>query len=167
MSSNKPAYKTLKHVEEDKSILSVDPQKFLAELISLVKNLGNKFYDCQLQQVHDFFYYLNCNINNQNKGNIMLDENLKYSFKILIHLQNKTTRRNLNHNKNNQPPPQPPQQQITSQEITINQIKMKIYYSFNHTSFQNRDDLIDYLIIEFNQLLNNLIKSVYLSLTLK
>ena len=42
LSSNKPAFKIMKHIEEDKSILSVDPQKFLVELISLVKNLDNK-----------------------------------------------------------------------------------------------------------------------------
>lgn len=108
----------------------------------------------------------------------MLDENLNYSFKIIIHLHKNSTKKSLNNNqttnKNENKSPQTqqqhqqvPQQNITSQEITINQIKMKIYYSFNHTSFQNRDDLIDYLIIQFNQLLNKLIKSVYLSLTLK
>lgn len=173
-SSNKPAFKTMKHIEEDKSILSVDPQKFLVELISLVKNLDNKFYDCKVQQIHEYLYYLNCNLNSTNKMNFKLDENFKdYNFKILIHLHNNSLKKNLKNEPkidlqakegskmiiNNQ--------QVINKEITINQIKMKIFFSFNHTSFQSRDDLIDSLIIQFNQLLNKLIKSVYLSLTLK
>jgi len=175
--NNKLTYKTVRHEEDDKTILSVDSEKFFVELITLIKNLDEKFFNCKLQQMNDFFYYLNCDLNSQNKtSNMKLNDTFaSYPFKILIQMHNNIIKQNLN-------PAQPlpaqksdnnnrlilnSQSQESHQEITTNQIKIKIYFSFNHTSFQNRDDLIDSLIVQFNQLLNKLIKTVYLSLTLK
>jgi len=143
--------------------------------------------------MNDYFYYLNCNLNAKNKtSNMKLDENFKsYTFKILIRLHNSSnsfikknpnaanqnknslssvstiTNNNVNKITTDNRPITNTQQQEIQQEITINQIKIKIFFSFNHTYFQNRDDLIETIILQFNQLLNKLIKTVYLSLSLR
>ncbi len=52
-------------------------------------------------------------------------------------------------------------------ETIVNQLKVNIYYSFNQSSFENHEKLIERLIREFDQELNTLIKSVYLTLTLR
>ena len=59
------------------------------------------------------------------------------------------------------------QKHFVEKEIVLNQIKIKVFFSFNHSSFQNRLDLIKALINEFDQHLNQLINSVYLMLTLR
>lgn len=140
--------------------------------------------------MNDYFYYLNCVLNENNKPqNMKLDDDFKsYTFKILIHLHNSSNnltkkspgnKNSLSNmmtsvsgaiNKTNTTDNRPitnAQQKESHQEITINQIKMKIFFSFNHTCFQSRDDLIESIIVQFNQLLNKLIKTVYLSLSLR
>lgn len=57
--------------------------------------------------------------------------------------------------------------QITEKETVINELKIKTYYSFSHSTVQAREDLVENLIGAFNQQLNKLIKSVYLTMTLR
>ena len=52
-------------------------------------------------------------------------------------------------------------------ETIINQLKINIYYSFSQSSFQHKESLIESIINQFDQQLNKLIKSVYLTLTLR
>lgn len=52
-------------------------------------------------------------------------------------------------------------------ETVINQFKINTYYSFSQSSFQHKETLIEKLITEFDQQINSLIKSVYLTLTLR
>jgi len=52
-------------------------------------------------------------------------------------------------------------------ETIVNQLKVNIYFSFNQSSFEHNEALIERLIGEFDQELNTLIKSVYLTLTLR
>ena len=57
--------------------------------------------------------------------------------------------------------------QIQDQRVETDLMRIKIYYSFDHSTFQNREDLIESLILEFNRELDKITKSVYLTLTLK
>ena len=52
-------------------------------------------------------------------------------------------------------------------ETTIGQVKLKTYFAFNHTCFEHKEDLIKQTIAEFNQKLDELIKIIYLTLTLR
>jgi outer membrane protein OmpA-like peptidoglycan-associated protein len=56
--------------------------------------------------------------------------------------------------------------QITK-EVTTNQLKVKIYFGFNHSGFDSRIDLKDQIVNEFNVEMDNLIRLSYLTLTLK
>ena len=269
--------KTTKTVEEDKTILSVDMNKFFNEFLELIKTLDGKFYKCKLQKMNDSFYYLNCfyeepklnhnrsfsysNAHNVNKKNRTYSSSSSetsrqsdpfctqssHSFKILIHIAKDTNKVDPKQNKKksgkDQKTPSPssshkpseallsspinsnsetalsklghqqgvstrkysvsqyqpgdaqtvnsssPNSQIlkqsnkpfaksyqtpqikppadVKQEITTNQIKMKIYFEFNHTTFEHKENLIKMLISQFNDKLDDIIKLVYLTLTLK
>jgi hypothetical protein len=59
------------------------------------------------------------------------------------------------------------QQPEIKRETHIGQMKMKAYFSFNHTGFENKEHLIRKLIADFNQKIDELIKIIYLTLSLR
>ena len=59
---------------------------------------------------------------------------------------------------------QPPE---IKRETHIGQIKIKTYFAFNQTCFENNDDLIKKLILEFNLKLDELINAIHLTLALR
>jgi hypothetical protein len=218
---------TTKSIEEDKTILSVDSNKFFSEFLQIIKTLENSFYNCKLQQINDSFC-LNCNYQD-----LLMDKtkNSLFSFKILLSLQKQTKNNNQddikkvklsendsisptimssyqkiqNENKtinavnNKREKPlshlsnqttehvnsyssnsqiisqqksfqrQVPHKQQThiKQEVIINQIKVKVYFGFNNSYVENHDQFIKKLVEEFNNKIDELIKLVYLKLSLK
>ena len=118
--------------------------------------------------MNDSFYYLTCmyeermdqkRTNNSQMTpdlNQSLRKPLYLSFKILIKLTNET----LSHKPEKTKP-------LVDQVTVINQLKINTYYSFSQSSFQQKEALIDSLISQFNQQINALVKSVYLTLTLR
>jgi hypothetical protein len=57
-------------VEFDKTIITVDSIKFFTEFTQALKNIEGKFYKCQLQQMDDHYYYINCFYNDNDDDNV-------------------------------------------------------------------------------------------------
>ena len=190
----KPAFKSFKTTEEDKTILNVDSRIFFEELVKLIKGLEGQFCKCKLQQMttinkvekpvektaekpvtnerpvlinerpveppaktNDSFY-LACVYEIPAHGDSKDAKLTQLHFKVMLQLSIHSSS-----NKQLQTIPK----QTTEYETVINELKIKTYYSFSHSTVQAKEDLVEKLIGAFNQQLNRLIKSVYLTMTLR
>ena len=91
---------TTKTVEEDKSIFTVDTNKFYKEFIEVFKTLNGNFHKCKLHQMNESFFYLNCIYNEANK---LTEKELNeqfYTFKIIIHVSKDENKLETNDNIN-------------------------------------------------------------------
>jgi hypothetical protein len=72
-------------IDEDKTVLNVDPVKFLAEFKELFKKLNACFYDAKLEQFDDKNYYMICNYRDNNK--FQNAESNESNFRVLIKIR--------------------------------------------------------------------------------
>lgn len=120
-----------------------------------------------LEQMNDSCYYLTCMYEeplDHNKWNQTKAQDLNQSFKKPTSLSFKILIKLVNETLTIKPEQTKP---LVDQVTVINQMKINTYYSFSQSSFQNKEHLIDSLIVQFNQQINALVKSVYLTLTLR
>ena len=79
---------TTKTVDEDKTILTVDTNKFYTEFIEVIKTLNEKFHKCKLTQMNESFFYLNCIYCDDEKmhANQTDLDGSEHTFKIIVHI---------------------------------------------------------------------------------
>ncbi|RNA30074.1 hypothetical protein BpHYR1_004243 [Brachionus plicatilis] len=183
LQSRPPKLFTTTQTEEDKSLISVDPGKFFAELSSLLLSL--KFYASKVQNLSSNFFFLDCS--GQQVG-----------FKIFL-IVRLFDRREVTNGRNNKSSPSQsqeggsspnsqlktslqkqstnelqklslPKNSLVYQETNISQLKMSAYFSFNHSDLSVKQDqhaTKKEIVDEFESQMKTLVRLCYLKITLK
>ena len=167
--------------EEEKFLITIDSLKrFFAELSHHL--IGLNFHNCQVQNLDSNLFFMQCHC-------------LQLNFKIFLIVRLIETKMSNERNTSSSPShgqegTSSPNSQLKNQklstndmakfyaskstqnfqETTINEIKMRVFFSFNDQDLKVQDDqknTMEQVVNEFDFAINNLVRLCYLKLTLK